>query len=43
MICGHGINDMQWGWILENEWNKKIYEKWADMIKRCCSEIFHKK
>ena len=43
MVCGHGINDMQWGWILENEWNKKIYEKWADMIKRCYSEKFHKK
>lgn len=42
MVQGHGINDVPYGWSSENEWNKKVYKKWADMIYRCYSEEFHK-
>ena len=43
MVCGHGINDMERGWRLENEWNNRVYEKWQSMIKRCYSEKVHEK
>lgn len=34
MIYGKGINDMPYGWASKNKWNKKVYKKWSDMIKR---------
>ncbi len=43
MVCGNGINDMRKGWTVENEWNKRIYEKWRAMLKRCYSEKYHEK
>ena len=42
MVQGHGVNDMPRGWYSENEWNKKVYKKWANMIMRCYNEEFHK-
>lgn len=42
MVCGKGINDMPRGWRLENEWNKIVYQKWRDMLRRCYDEKFHK-
>ena len=42
MVQGHGINDMPWGWVSENEWNRIVYQKWADMLRRCYDEDFHK-
>ena len=41
-VQGHGINDMPRGWRVENEWNKKVYQKWADMLRRCYDEEYHK-
>lgn len=41
-VQGHGINDMYWGWVSENEWNKMVYRKWADMLRRCYNEEYHK-
>ena len=38
MICNKGINDMPYGWRLENKLNEKIYKKWKSMIERCYSE-----
>ena len=43
IICEHGINDMCKGWSIENEWNKKVYQTWHDMIKRVYSERVQKK
>ena len=43
MIYNKGINDMLRGWRLEDEWNKMVYSKWHNMLKRCYSENFHKK
>ena len=43
MVSGHGTNDMRRGWTVENEWNKRIYEKWRAMLKRCYSEKYHKR
>ena len=34
----HGIYDMPHGWTCKNEINKRIYQCWNDMIKRCCDE-----
>lgn len=42
MVQGHGINDMPRGWIKENEWNKKVYQKWNSMLQRCYSDKVHK-
>lgn len=42
IVQGHGINDMPYGWASENEWNKKVYRKWHDMLRRCYNEEFHK-
>lgn len=42
MVQGHGINDMPRGWYSENEWNKRVYQKWASMLRRCYNEDFHK-
>ena len=42
-VCGKGINDMPKGWISENEWNKKVYNKWSNMLMRCYSEKYHKR
>lgn len=42
MVEGHGINDMPRGWMVENEWNKMVYRKWAYMFRRCYSEEYHK-
>ena len=43
MVCGHGINDMQYGWRIENEWNKRVYRTWHNMLKRCYDEKYHEK
>ena len=42
IVQGHGINDMYWGWVNENEWNKRVYQKWERMFYRCYNEEFHK-
>lgn len=42
LIQGHGINDMPYGWTVENEWNKRVYRKWERMLYRCYNEEFHK-
>ena len=42
LVYGHGINDMPWGWASENEWNKRVYQKWKDMLRRCYDEEHHK-
>ena len=42
MVEGKGINDMQKGWRTENNWNKKVYQTWHNMIVRCYSEKYHK-
>ena len=41
-VQGHGINDMPYGWASENEWNKKVYQKWQSMLYRCYNEEYHK-
>ena len=41
-VQGHGINDMPHGWASESEWNKLVYQKWADMLRRCYNEEFQK-
>ena len=38
-----GINDMPRGWRLENQWNKRVYEKWDSMLQRCYYEKVHEK
>lgn len=43
MVQNHGINDMPKEWRLENEWNKKVYNKWSSMLVRCYSKKFHEK
>ena len=43
MIYGKGINDMENGWRLESKWNKRVYQVWADMIRRCYSEKWQEK
>ena len=42
IVQGHGINDMPYGWTVEDEWNKMVYRKWANMFYRCYNEDFHK-
>ena len=42
MVQGHGVNDMPYGWVSENEWNKKVYKKWVNMLYRCYNKDFHK-
>ena len=41
MVEGKGFNDMPRGWARENEWNKKVYKKWHDMLRRCYSKGYH--
>ena len=41
MVYGHGINDMPKNWTVENEWNKRVYKTWINMLKRCYSEKLH--
>ena len=43
MVYGYGINDTPRGWRLENEWNKRVYEKWKSMFGRCYSEKYQEK
>ena len=43
LVQGHGINDMPRGWRSENEWNKKVYRKWHDMLIRCYSDKYHER
>ena len=43
LIYEHGLNDMPRGWIIENELNKKIYQYWKDMLKRCYSKEYQEK
>lgn len=40
-VQGHGINDMPKGWRIENEWNKRVYSKWHNMLIRCYNEDYH--
>ena len=42
LVQGHGINDIPRGWRLENEWNKRVYSKWVNMLHRCYNKEFHK-
>ena len=42
LVQGHGINDTPRGWIRENEWNKRVYWKWHNMLYRCYNEEYHK-
>ena len=42
MVCGHGINDMPYGWVSKNKWNKRVYQTWSHMLERCYSEKYHK-
>ena len=42
IVCEKGINDMPRGWTKENKWNKLVYSKWYNMLKRVYSENFHK-
>lgn len=42
-IYGIGISDMPNGWITKNKNNTKIYQTWADMLKRCYSKKYHEK
>lgn len=41
-VEGHGINDMPKGWTVENKWNRRVYQKWASMLRRCYNKEFHK-
>lgn len=43
MVEGKGINDMPKGWRIENNWNKKAYQTWKNMIVRCYSDNLHKR
>ena len=43
LVQGHGINDMPRGWRSENEWNKKVYRKWHDILIRCYSDKYHER
>ena len=40
-VCEKGINDMSYGWYSENDWNKKVYQKWCSMLNRVYSEKYH--
>lgn len=42
-IQNWGYNDMPRGWLSENKLQRKIYDTWYDMIKRCYSDKYHKK
>ena len=42
MVEGKGINDMPYGWTVENDWNKRVYSKWRNMLYRCYNKEFHK-
>ena len=43
-VCnGKAINDMPRGWYGESEYNKRVYEIWRSMIRRCYSEKYHEK
>ena len=42
MIYNKAINDMSYGWISENEDNKRIYKLWYNMLRRCYCEKYHK-
>ena len=42
-VYKHGINDMPRGWRTESEWNKKVYQKWSNVIERVFSEKLHAK
>lgn len=37
-----GINDMPYGWYSENNWNKKVYLKWSNMLMRVYNEKYQK-
>ena len=41
MIQDKGINDMPYGWVSKNKWNKKVYKTWHHMLERCYSEKYH--
>ena len=43
MVAEKGIYDMPRGWRTANELNKRIYQTWSNMIKRCYSERLHEK
>lgn len=43
LVYNVGINDMPNGWTTENKLNKRIYDCWNGMIRRCYSEKCHKK
>lgn len=43
IVREHGINDTPYGWTKKNEWNKKVYQKWQNMLERVYSEKYHDK
>ena len=43
LIYDIAINDMSKGWISQNKLNRRIYDTWHDMIKRCYSTKYQEK
>lgn len=43
IVCGKGINDLPRGWIVESDYNKRVYKVWKSMICRCYSKKWHEK
>lgn len=39
----YGVNDMPRGWIVESEWNKRVYQLWMNMLVRCYNKKYHEK
>lgn len=43
IVCEKGVNDMPYGWIKADEYNKRVYQVWCNMIERCYSSKYHEK
>ena len=39
-VYNNGINNMPRGWTKENEWNKRVYKTWCNMLERCYDEKY---
>lgn len=35
LVYGVGNNDMPKGWYLENRFNRKVYDLWHEMLRKC--------
>ena len=42
-VYKYGTNDMPYGWTKKNEQNKRAYELWRQMLRRCYSEKFQER